>query len=72
MKVVKIDDWKEELVRQASASDATKKQINDAIWTAKQRLKNNKTGGHYGLVAWLNQDVMTKIANEMAYSFNKQ
>ena len=71
MKVVKIDDWKEEFIRQASASDASKTQINNAIYEAKKRLKGNNSGGHYDKVAWLSQDVMTKIANETAYSFNK-
>lgn len=71
MKVVKIEDWREEFIRQASASDASKTQINNAIYEAKKRLKGNNTGGHYDKVAWLNQDVMTKIANETAYSFNK-
>ena len=72
MKVVKIDDWKEELKLQASAYDSTNSQINTAIWTAKTRLKTKNMGGHHGEVAWLNQDVMTKIANEAAYKFNNQ
>jgi len=71
IKVVKIDDWREEFIRQASASDASKTQINNAIYEAKKRLKGNNTGGHYDKVAWLSQEVMTKIANETAYSFNK-
>ena len=71
MKVAKIEDWREEFIRQASASDASKTQINNAIYEAKKRLKGNNTGGHYDKVAWLSQEVMTKIANETAYSFNK-
>jgi hypothetical protein len=70
MKVANIDDWKEELKLQASAYDATKTQINNAIWTAKGRLKVKNLGGHYEKVAWLNQDVMTKMATEAAYKFN--
>jgi hypothetical protein len=70
LKVAKIDDWKEELVLQASAYDATKPQINSAIYTANKRLKEKNLGGHYGEVAWLNQDVMTKMASEAAYKFN--
>jgi RecA/RadA recombinase len=70
MKVVNIDDWKEELKLQASAYDATKTQINNAIWTAKGRLKVKNLGGHHDKVAWLNQDVMTKMATEAAYKFN--
>jgi len=70
LKVVKIDDWKEELVLQASAYDATKPQINSAIYTANKRLKAGNSGGHLGEVAWLNQDVMTKMASEAAYKFN--
>ena len=70
LKVVKIDDWKEELVLQASAYDATKPQINSAIYTANKRLKAGNSGGHLGEVAWLNQDVMTKMATEAAYKFN--
>ena len=72
LKVAKIDDWKEELKLQSSAYDATNSQINTAIWTAKTRLKTKNMGGHHGEVAWLNQDVMTKIANEVAYKFNNQ
>jgi hypothetical protein len=71
IKVAKIEDWREEFIRQASASDASKTQINNAIYEAKKRLKGNNTGGHYDKVAWLSQEVMTKIANETAYSFNK-
>jgi hypothetical protein len=70
MKVANIDDWKEELKLQASAYDATKTQINNAIWTAKGRLKVKNLGGHHDKVAWLNQDVMTKMATEAAYKFN--
>jgi hypothetical protein len=70
LKVVKIDDWKEELKLQASAYDATKTQINNAIWTAKGRLKTKNLGGHHDKVAWLNQDVLTKMASEAAYKFN--
>jgi hypothetical protein len=70
IKVVNIDDWKEELKLQASAYDATKTQINNAIWTAKGRLKVKNLGGHHDKVAWLNQDVMTKMATEAAYKFN--
>jgi hypothetical protein len=70
MKVVNIDDWKEELKLQASAYDSTNSQINTAIWTAKTRLKTKNLGGHHGEVAWLNQDVMTKMASEAAYKFN--
>jgi hypothetical protein len=70
IKVVKIDDWKEELVLQASAYDATKPQINSAIYMANKRLKTGNTGGHLGKIAWLNQDVMTKMASEAAYKFN--
>jgi hypothetical protein len=69
-KVANIDDWKEELKLQASAYDATKTQINNAIWTAKGRLKVKNLGGHHDKVAWLNQDVMTKMASEAAYKFN--
>jgi filamentous hemagglutinin len=65
-----IDDWKEELKLQASAYDATKAQISNAIWTAKGRLKVKNLGGHHDKVAWLNQDVMTKMASEAAYKFN--
>ena len=72
MKVVNIDDWKEELKLQASAYDSTNSQINTAIWTAKTRLKTKNLGGHHGEVAWLNQDVMTKMASEAAYKFNNQ
>ena len=71
-KVANIDDWKEELKLQASAYDATKTQINNAIWTAKGRLKVKNLGGHHDKVAWLNQDVMTKMASEAAYKFNNQ
>jgi hypothetical protein len=70
LKVANIDDWKEELKLQASAYDATKTQINNAIWTAKGRLKVKNLGGHHDKVAWLNQDVMTKMASEAAYKFN--
>jgi len=70
LKVVNIDDWKEELKLQASAYDATKTQINNAIWTAKGRLKTKNLGGHHDKVAWLNQDVLTKMASEAAYKFN--
>jgi hypothetical protein len=70
MKVVNINDWKEELKLQASAYDSTNSQINTAIWTAKTRLKTKNLGGHHGEVAWLNQDVMTKMASEAAYKFN--
>jgi hypothetical protein len=70
MKVANIDDWKEELKLQASAYDSTNSQINTAIWTAKTRLKTKNLGGHHGEVAWLNQDVMTKMASEAAYKFN--
>jgi len=70
LKVANIDDWKEELKLQASAYDATKTQINNAIWTAKGRLKVKNLGGHHDKVAWLNQDVMTKMATEAAYKFN--
>ena len=70
LKVANIDDWKEELKLQASAYDATKPQINSAIYTANKRLKEKNLGGHYGEVAWLNQDVMTKMASEAAYKFN--
>ena len=70
MKVANIDDWKEELKLQASAYDATKTQINNAIWTAKGRLKVKNLGGHHDKVAWLNQDVMTKMASEAVYKFN--
>jgi len=70
LKVVNIDDWKEELKLQASAYDATKTQINNAIWTAKGRLKTKNLGGHHDKVAWLNQDVLAKMASEAVYKFN--
>lgn len=72
LKVVNIDDWKEELKLQASAYDATNNQINNAIWTAKGRLKTKNLGGHHGKIAWLKQDVLTKMASEAAYKFNNQ
>ena len=69
-KVAKIEDWRAELILQASAHDATNAQITNAIYEANKRLKAGNFGGHLGKVAWLNQDVMTKMASEAAYKFN--
>jgi hypothetical protein len=69
-KVAKIEDWRAELILQASAHDATNAQITNAIYEANKRLKAGNFGGHLGKVAWLNQDLMTKMASEAAYKFN--
>jgi hypothetical protein len=69
-KVVDIEDWRAELILQASAHNATNAQITNAIYEANKRLKSRNFGGHLGKVAWLNQDVMTKMASEATYKFN--